>query len=175
MKALILCGGKGSRLSPLTDTQPKCMVDVAGKPVLKRIVDYLHTYHIYDIVINIHKYPEQVMKYFGNDLLYYYEPEPLGEHITEQNLRVWLGDQYLVMNGDTLTDLALDRMVNLGKDKHLTVESISNGIYTGIKFVNINCPTLTYNFHCWWQDMGTPEGLKKAIQYYEAVGSMSNM
>jgi NDP-sugar pyrophosphorylase family protein len=166
MKALILCAGLGTRLKPLTDTMPKCMVDINGKPVLKRLVDYLHSFDIYDIVVNLHSFPEQVMEYFGNELLYYYEPEPLGEAQTEEFLRPWLGDKYVVMNGDTLTDLWLPKMIIVGDYDKRTVISTENGVYTGIKYVTRGSKPEEDYFHSWWQDMGTPEGLELARKHY---------
>ena len=84
MKAMLLAAGLGTRLRPLTDHIPKCMVPVAGKPVLQRNIEWLRSQGVVDLVVNLHHYPEVVTDYFGDGsafgvhLHYSYEPELLG-------------------------------------------------------------------------------------------------
>ena len=166
MRCLILCAGLGTRLRPMTDTIPKCMVNIAGKPCLQRIVDYLASFEVTEVIVNVHHHYQQIVEYFGNRLLYSYEPELLGEAETEKRLQPWLGDEYIVINGDTLTDLDFNRLkevaTQIGK---CTIESWEK-VYTGAKMVLKNAPIEKYHFGCYWQDIGTPEGLEKARKYY---------
>lgn len=168
MRALILCAGKGTRLKPITDTIPKVMVRVGGKPVLERLVDHLHNFGITEIIVNLHHLPEKIYKHFGTRLLYFYEPKLLGEEETEKRLANWLGDRYIVMNGDTLTDINFDNMT-LAK---MSARSFENDVYTGTKYVHNRVTThqLKVDFYCYWQDMGTHEGLEKAREYYKKGG-----
>ena len=84
MKAMLLAAGFGTRLGRLTDQCPKCMVPVAGKPVLQRNIEWLRSQGVVDLVVNLHHYPEVVTDYFGDGsafgvrLSYSYEPELLG-------------------------------------------------------------------------------------------------
>lgn len=84
MRAMLLAAGFGTRLRPLTDHLPKCMVRVAGKPVLQRNIEWLRANGIVDLVINLHRHPQAVTDYFGDgrafevNIEYSYEPEILG-------------------------------------------------------------------------------------------------
>ena len=100
---LILCAGLGSRLKPLTNKMPKCMITVGNKPVLERIADHLNKHGIWRIVVNLHAFPEVVMKHFGQRFLYIYEPVPMGELATVSLVRGWFPKEKIVVaNGDTL-------------------------------------------------------------------------
>ncbi len=175
MGALVLAAGLGTRLRPLTYKISKCMVRVGGKPVLEHLVEHLNKYGITEIIVNLHWLPEQVYKYFGTRLLYFYEPELLGHVKTEHRLYNWLSADYedsgyLVLNGDTLTDINIDLMV---RDRR-SVLSYDKSVYTGIKYVSFDKPKKR-NFHCYWQDIGTFEGLKKAREYYAGTNNLPKM
>ncbi len=160
MRCLIFCAGEGKRLRPITNRIPKPMVRIGGKPVLERLVDHLNNYGITEIIVNLHYKPQAIYKYFGTRLLYFYEPKLLGEEETEKQLHSWLGTDYIIANGDTLTDLNINELTSyygaMSWDK----------VYTGIAYKYGSCPTRMVDFKCWWQDVGTPEGLKKARLYY---------
>ena len=84
------------------------MVDVGGKPILERIADHMNKHGIWRIVVNLHTFPEVVMKHFGQRFLYLYEPVPMGEFATTNLVRsMFLNDSAWVMNGDTITNLPL--------------------------------------------------------------------
>src|SRR6185369_5050861 len=65
MKALILAAGLGTRLRPLTNTIPKCLVPIGGKPLLEYHLDSLSKHGIKDVLINTHYLPEQVEEYIA--------------------------------------------------------------------------------------------------------------
>src|SRR3990167_4053656 len=109
MRCLILAAGKGTRLG--YKTKPKCMAMVNGKPILEHIVDHLNNYGVTEIIVNLHSNPKKVMDYFGTKLLYFFEPEPLGAEKTILTLHRWLGERFIVMNGDTLTNVNLYEMM----------------------------------------------------------------
>lgn len=104
-KALILCGGMGERLKPLTDTTPKCLIEVGGKPVLQHILEHLKKHDITEVAINTHWLSDSLIRWGGNNLIFSYEPELLGTAGTIRRWIPWLGENFLVLNGDTLTDL----------------------------------------------------------------------
>ena len=111
-RALILCGGFGLRLRPLTMAKPKVMIDVVGKPCLERIVDHLAGFGITEVMVNLHWLYPQILEYFGNSLVYLYEPELLGTGGTIKKALPWLGENFLVLNGDTPTNLDLNKFIN---------------------------------------------------------------
>lgn len=165
MIGLILCAGKGSRLKPLTDYIPKCMVEINGKPVLERQLEYLNRQGINKVFINLSPlcHPEIIMNHFGTRLLYLYEPVLLGESGTEAILKKYFDEDLIVMNGDTLTDLKINDIPKLGHE----IQSWEKDKYTGIKYIPVGSGfSQRWDFKCWWQDMGTWEGLKKAEEYY---------
>ena len=159
MIGLILCSGRGTRLKEETRYKPKCMVDVGGKPILEHVADHMNKNGIWRIVVNLHSFPEVVMKYFGQRFLYLYEPVPMGEMQTIALVREMFGYQDLmVMNGDTLTDLDLKKAVG---------RCLTNGTYMGTTFIPETGIIKMAEVKCWWQDAGTPEGLVTARKHYE--------
>ncbi len=112
MKAVILAGGYGKRLKPLTDDKPKPMVEVAGVPILEWQIDWLERYHIKEIVICTGYLKNTVIDHIGSgqkygvSVGYSVEEEPLGTAGAIKNAKSLIsGDHFLVMNGDILTDL----------------------------------------------------------------------
>jgi dTDP-glucose pyrophosphorylase len=173
---VIFCAGYGKRLRPLTYFKPKCMVKVDGKPILEHLFNYLRHYGVSTIIVNTHFKPMQIMKYFGTDLLYFYEPKLLG---VEKTLKV-MSDKFSVMresyivalNGDTLTNLNLLNMANFSHSK--SIKSMDGQIFTGQA---IYSPDYVQGFDkkiseyrqadIDWIDIGTFEGLGRARKEYE--------
>ena len=126
MKAMLLSAGLGSRLRPLTDDRPKCMVPVAGKPVLQWNLEFLRSEGIDEVVINLHHYPQTVIDYFqdgssfGVRIHYSYEPELMG---TAGG--VWMArrhfshERFLVLYADNLIKCNLQALLYF----HLTNNS----------------------------------------------------
>ena len=161
MRALILCAGNGTRLG--YKTKPKCMAMVNKKPVLEHLVNHLNKAGITEIVINIHKNYEPIFKYFGTRLLYFYEPVLMGEHGTEKALTNWLGDEYIVMNGDTITNLSISHLIKA--DITTMFWNKDKDCYAGTKFVKKD----SINFDKWfgqkgayYYDIGTSKKLNRA-------------
>ena len=178
MRAAIMCGGYGTRLRPLTDTVCKPMTDICGKPCLERIIDHLTTFGITDIVVNVHWLKEQIMEYFGNRLLYYYEPELLGAEETERRLRPWLGQRYLVLNGDTLSDVHIKTLISnpeIYKDSSIACWDREKDVYIGTKFIDTRdieegkSPHRVDHLHTYWIDIGTSLGLEEARKHYKII------
>jgi NDP-sugar pyrophosphorylase family protein len=107
MQALILAGGAGTRLKPLTLNTPKPMIDVNGKPFLRYIIDELMRYNINDVILCIGYLPEKFKEYFGDGsdlgikVRYSVEKEFLGTAGAIRLAENMLADDFLVMNGDT--------------------------------------------------------------------------
>lgn len=117
MKVMLLAAGLGTRLRPLTARLPKCMLQVAGKPVLQRNIEWLRSQGAIDLVVNLHHYPEVVTGYFGDGsglgvrLHYSFEPELLGTAGA-----VWAAREhfrsgpFLVVYADNLIDFNLNNL-----------------------------------------------------------------
>jgi len=117
MKAMLLAAGLGTRLKPLTDLCPKCLVPVAGKPVLQRNIEWLRSKGIVDLVVNLHHHPEAVTSYFGDGsafgvrINYSYEPELLGTAGALWAARRFLAsERFWVIYADNLVHCSLERM-----------------------------------------------------------------
>jgi NDP-sugar pyrophosphorylase family protein len=117
MKAVILAGGEGTRLRPLTLSIPKPVVPVVDRPFLRHQLDLLSTVGIHDIVFSIAYQPERVQSVFGDGhgfgkrIHYAVEKTPLGTGGAVKNAESHLDDVTVVFNGDVLTDVDLPRVV----------------------------------------------------------------
>jgi NDP-mannose synthase len=110
MQAVILAGGKGTRMKPYTTILPKPLMPLGDLPILEIIIKQLKSYGVTDIVLAVGYLSELLRAYFGNGekwgvhITYSYEKEPLG---TAAPLKLidYLEDNFFVMNGDILTDI----------------------------------------------------------------------
>lgn len=111
VEALIMAGGRGERLRPLTDDTPKPMLKVGDKPIIEHNIDRLKEFGIDDIWISLKYLGEQVESYFkdGSDksirINYIYENEALGTAGALALIDNWSHDTVLVMNSDLLTNI----------------------------------------------------------------------
>lgn len=109
VEAVIMAGGYGTRLKPLTDVTPKPMLPVAGRPIIEHIVAKLEETGIRHCHITTHYLPEQIERHlgdgsqFGLDISYTHETAPLGTAGALRNIRHSGTAPLLVMNGDILT------------------------------------------------------------------------
>lgn len=123
MKAVIMAGGEGSRLRPLTCSRPKPMVPVANKPVMQHIIELLKKHGINDIAVTLLYMPEVIKDYFGDgrdygvNMYYYLENTPLGTAGSVKNAEEFLDDTFIVISGDALTDVDLKRAVDFHNAK----------------------------------------------------------
>ncbi|MFQ5464009.1 MAG: nucleotidyltransferase family protein [Phycisphaerae bacterium] len=115
-KALLLAGGVGARLRPLTDRVPKCLIPIAGRPLLDYWFDALAVAGIEDVLINTHHLADQVRRYVERKnergefkVVEAYEPELLGSAGTVHANRNWVddADQCLIIYADNLSNVSL--------------------------------------------------------------------
>ncbi|CAG7646659.1 sugar phosphate nucleotidyltransferase [Paenibacillus allorhizosphaerae] len=113
MKAVIMAGGKGTRLRPLTCHVPKPMVPLTGRPCMEYIIDLLKTHGISDIAVTVQYLPDVIRDYFGDGsefgvrLHYFEETAPLGTAGSVKNAESFLDETFIVISGDALTDFDL--------------------------------------------------------------------
>jgi len=117
MQAVILVGGEGTRLLPLTGNKPKALVPVLNKPFLEYVIDHLHRHRVDDIILAIGHLAEPIKEClgdghrFGVRLRYVTEDTPLGTAGAIKNTAAFLKGTFLVLNGDIFTDLDVTDMI----------------------------------------------------------------
>ena len=127
MRAMILAAGLGTRLRPITYEMPKPMVPVLGRPVMEHIARLLAGHGFREVVANVHWFPDLIRGHFGDgsdfglELTYSREEQLLGTAGGVRNVREFLGESFLVISGDALTDIDLARM----RDFHASHDGIA--------------------------------------------------
>lgn len=123
MKAVILVGGEGTRLRPLTYSTPKPMVPILNRPFLEHMLKYMKSHHINDVILALCYLPDHIRAYFGNGsdygvkLTYDVETSPLGTAGAVKNVAQHLDETFFVFNGDVFTDLNLTAMLDTHRKK----------------------------------------------------------
>jgi mannose-1-phosphate guanylyltransferase/mannose-1-phosphate guanylyltransferase/phosphomannomutase len=116
MRAMVLAAGLGTRLRPITYAMPKPMVPVLNRPVMEHIVRLLAHHGFTEAIANLHWFPETIEARFGDgsdfgvELSYSREEQLLGTSGGVRNASGFLGDSFLVISGDALTDIDLGAM-----------------------------------------------------------------
>ncbi len=134
MKAIIMAGGEGSRLRPLTCDLPKPMVNIANKPIMEHIIGLLRNYGITEIGVTLMYLPQKIKDYFGNgsglgvNLHYFTEDSPLGTAGSVKNAESFLDETFIVISGDSLTDMDLQKAIKF----HLKKKSKATLILTKV-------------------------------------------
>ena len=123
---MILVGGEGTRLRPLTSEVPKPVVHLAGRPLMAYMLEWLADAGVTEAVMACGFLPDQVQEVLGNgsryglELTYVAEPEPMGTggalRFADEQLPGGLGERFVMCNGDVLTDLDLRRQVELHEE-----------------------------------------------------------
>lgn len=123
MKAVIMAGGKGTRLRPLTCHLPKPMVPLLDKPCMEYIIELLKRHGITEIAVTVQYLPQTIQNYFGDGrdlgihLHYFEEMVPLGTAGSVKNAESFLDETFLVISGDALTDFDLQKAIEFHKEK----------------------------------------------------------
>ena len=113
-KAIVMAGGQGSRLWPLTAIRPKPLVPVANRPVIAHLLHWLRRYHLSEVLVALHYRAEDIRRALGNGrdyglrITYQVESEPLGTAGCVKAAEGWIaGEPFLIASGDALTDVDL--------------------------------------------------------------------
>ncbi|MDX6542506.1 MAG: mannose-phosphate guanylyltransferase / phosphomannomutase [Gaiellaceae bacterium] len=142
MKAVVMAGGEGTRLRPLTSNQPKPMVPVVGKPCMEHIIELLQRHGLEDVVVTVAFLPQAIRSYFGDgesmglNIEYSVEESPLGTAGSVRLAAGKLDDTFLVISGDALCDVDLTKLVEFHKEREASVtiglKSVENPLEFGI-------------------------------------------
>lgn len=117
MKAIIMAGGKGSRLRPLTEELPKPMIPIINKPIMQHIIELLKKHGITEIAVTVGYMAEKIINYFGHgeklgvELTYFVEDYPLGTAGSVKNALSFIDDKVIIISGDAFTNINLTRLV----------------------------------------------------------------
>ena len=146
MKAVVMAGGEGSRLRPLTIRRPKPMVPIAGKPVMEHILNLLKRHGITEVVVTVQYLASNIEDYFGNGsqlgmrITYSREDVPLGTAGSVKNAEELLTEPFMVISGDALTDFNLSEIIEYHNSKKalatLTLAHVHNPLEFGVIITN---------------------------------------
>jgi mannose-1-phosphate guanylyltransferase/phosphomannomutase len=142
MKAVILAGGEGTRLRPLTSNQPKPMLPVANAPMMEHVVRLLARHGFDDIVVTVAFLANHIRNYFGDGselgvrMRYATEDAPLGTAGSVRNAKDELDETFLVISGDVITDFDLGRVMRKHQDSgafaSIALKRVENPVEFGI-------------------------------------------
>ena len=178
MKAMLFAAGLGTRLKPFTDHHPKALAVVNDKTILQRNVEYLASFGIKDLIINVHHFAEQVIFFveknngFGSNISFSDERDEVLEtgggikkaarFFEKQN------EPFVVMNVDVLTDMNLAAMISLHKTKSPMATLAVSSRQTSRYFLFDE-----FNLLCGWKNVKTGEQKisRKSSKYIEKAFS----
>jgi mannose-1-phosphate guanylyltransferase/phosphomannomutase len=142
MRAVVMAGGEGSRLRPLTSNQPKPMVPIVGKPCMEHILELLRSHGFDEVIVTLAYLPQAIESYFGDGeslgiaVEYSMEETPMG---TAGSVRLAAGridEPFLVISGDALTDFDLTRVMQFHHEREAVVtialKAVDNPLDFGI-------------------------------------------
>ncbi|HET8606112.1 MAG TPA: sugar phosphate nucleotidyltransferase [Gaiellaceae bacterium] len=142
MRAVVMAGGEGTRLRPLTSNQPKPMVPICGKPCMEHIVELLRDHGFDEIVVTVAFLPQAIRSYFGAgenlgvSIEYSVEESPLGTAGSVRLAAPALDSTTLVISGDALCDIDLSQIMAFHAEKGASVtvglKSVDNPLEFGI-------------------------------------------
>tara|TARA_B110000003_G_scaffold215536_1_gene214930 strand:- start:1749 stop:2804 length:1056 start_codon:yes stop_codon:yes gene_type:complete len=146
ISALIMAGGKGMRLRPLTENDPKPMLKVGDKPIIEHNIDRLISFGINEIFISVRYLKEKIIKYFGDGskkgivIKYIHEDEPLGTIGALSKISEIKNKDLLVINSDLLSNIDFEEFYNSFKNNNyeMSVASIPYNVSVPYAVLKLN-------------------------------------
>lgn len=147
MRAVLMAGGSGTRLRPLTCDLPKPMVPILNKPIAEHIINLLKKVGIREIIATLHYFPDIMRDYFQNgndfdvDITYAVEEEqPLGTAGCVKNIQELLHSTFLVISGDGITDFDLQKAIAYHREQNslatIVLTRVPNPMEFGVVITN---------------------------------------
>jgi len=145
MKAIVLAGGKGTRLAPYTKILPKPLIPIGDMPILEILIHQLKKAGIDEIILTVGHLAELLRAFFndgsklGVKISYSYEQQPLGT-AGPISLIDGLEETFLVMNGDVLTTLCLNDLISFHKQQNpiATIAMHSREVFIDLGVIQCN-------------------------------------
>lgn len=142
MKAVIMAGGFGTRIQPLTCNLPKPMIPLVNRPIMLHIVELLKKHHITDLVMLLYHQPMVIKNFFrdgaefGVKITYVTPLEDMGTAGAVKYAEKFLDERFLIISGDLLTDFNLKRIIDFHEDKKalatITLTSVKDPLQFGV-------------------------------------------
>jgi mannose-1-phosphate guanylyltransferase/phosphomannomutase len=123
MKAVIMAGGEGTRLRPLTSNAPKPMLPIANRPMMEHVIHLLRKHGFDEIIVTVAFLGNAIKTYFGDgseldvSITYADEPIPLGTAGSVANAKALLDETFLVISGDVITDIDLGEILSFHRER----------------------------------------------------------
>ncbi|NET53528.1 MAG: nucleotidyltransferase family protein, partial [Merismopedia sp. SIO2A8] len=147
MRAVLMAGGSGTRLRPLTCDLPKPMVPILNRPISEHIINLLKRHNITEIIATLYYLPDVMRDYFqdgsdfGVQMTYAVEEDqPLGTAGCVKNVDELLDDTFLVISGDSITDFDLSAAIayhkKQGSKATLVLARVPNPVEFGVVITN---------------------------------------
>lgn len=141
MRAVLMAGGSGTRLRPLTCDLPKPMVPILNRPIAEHIINLLRRHGITEIIATLHYLPDVMRDYFqdgtdfGVQMTYAVEEDqPLGTAGCVKNIAELLDDTFLVISGDSITDFDLSAAIEFHKSNKSKATIVLTRVPNPIEF-----------------------------------------
>jgi len=141
MRAVLMAGGSGTRLRPLTCDLPKPMVPILNRPIAEHIINLLKRHQITEVIATLHYLPDVLRDYFqdgsdfGIQMTYAIEEDqPLGTAGCVKNIAELLDETFLVISGDSITDFDLTAAIAFHKQKRSKATLILTRVPNPIEF-----------------------------------------
>ncbi len=141
MRAVLMAGGSGTRLRPLTCDMPKPMVPILNRPIAEHIINLLKRHNITEIITTLHYLPDVMKEYFhdgkqfGVQMTYAIEEDqPLGTAGCVKNIAELLNNTFLVISGDSITDFDLTSAIKFHKEKKAKATLILTRVPNPVEF-----------------------------------------
>jgi mannose-1-phosphate guanylyltransferase / phosphomannomutase len=141
LRAVLMAGGSGTRLRPLTCELPKPMVPVLNRPIAEHIINLLKKHGIEEIIITLHYQPEVIQQYFGDgqdwDVAIHYsieEEQPLGTAGSIKYVGELLDRTFLVISGDSVTDFDLSAAIAFHRQHQAQVTMVLTSVPNPVDF-----------------------------------------
>lgn len=141
MKAVIMAGGEGTRLRPLTAHRPKPLCPVLNVPIMEHIVILLRDAGLTDIVVTLHYLADEIQSYFGDgsdwgvSFTYSVQDTPLGTagglKLAEEHLR---DDSFVIVSGDALTDIDLGAAIDFHRKRQSMATIVLSHVPNPLEF-----------------------------------------
>ena len=145
MKAIIMAGGSGTRLRPLTCGQPKPMLRILDRPVMEYIINLLKRHDITDISVTLQYLPDNIQEFFGDGsaygvkLHYFVEESPLGTAGSVKNAAGNQKGDFLVISGDCMTDIDLSAAIAYHKQKKAMATLVLSEVEQPLEYGVVMC------------------------------------
>ena len=141
MRAVLMAGGSGTRLRPLTCDLPKPMVPVLNRPIAEHIINLLKRNNITEVIATLYYLPDVMRDYFqdgsdfGVQMTYAVEEEqPLGTAGCVKNIEQWLDDTFITISGDAITDFDLQAAIAFHRAKKSKATLILTRVPNPVEF-----------------------------------------